>query len=317
MYGLSKVLYDPAAHAYVGDSVPYAKRGRAIGFVELSWSCAWLIGVPVSGFLIERLGWRAPWAVLSALGILCIWITYARLQRAADSPGHPHPQRLGNLRATRIRLTVWAQFAASILATLRQLLRQHRVVILLLTSFLLSLAIETPFIVYGVWLENAFGLGLATLGLASIVVGLAEATAELGTTVITDRLGKRRSMLLGLLGLAASLLALPWLSQLGLGAALAGVALMILTFEFTIVSLLPLATELVPTARASLLSLNMAAFSLGRMLGALLGGWLWKWQATALLPVPFQGHMALNALIGAGCTLVAVALLGWGLRGID
>ncbi|MEE9617049.1 MAG: hypothetical protein V3T90_08590 [Anaerolineae bacterium] len=49
----------------------------------------------------------------------------------------------------------------------------------------------------------------------------AEASAELGTTVITDRLGKRRSVLMGILGLVASLALLPWLSGLGLAATLA------------------------------------------------------------------------------------------------
>ena len=42
LFGLSKVIYDPTIHAYVGDTVPYSRRGRAVGFVELSWSSAWL-----------------------------------------------------------------------------------------------------------------------------------------------------------------------------------------------------------------------------------------------------------------------------------
>jgi MFS family permease len=60
LYGVAKALYDPAVHAYVGDQVPYRERGRAVGVVELSWSSAWLLGVPASGFLIERFGWRRP-----------------------------------------------------------------------------------------------------------------------------------------------------------------------------------------------------------------------------------------------------------------
>ena len=56
LYGLAKVLYDPTMHAYIGDTVPYAGRARAIGLVELAWSGSWLIGVPAAGFLIERFG---------------------------------------------------------------------------------------------------------------------------------------------------------------------------------------------------------------------------------------------------------------------
>jgi len=291
LYGLSKVLYDPAVHAYLGDTVPYAKRGRAIGILELSWSSAWLLGVPASGLLIEHLGWRTPWAVLAVLGLIGFWLIRTRVP-----PAH---HQLASNPGTSLVKNVWA--------TWRRLLRRRPVYILLLTSLLLTLANEIPFIVYGAWLETAFGLSLSALGIASILVGLAEAAAEIGTTVITDRLGKRRSVLAGLLGLAASLVLLPWLSALGLIAALTAVVLMLITFEFGIVSLIPLATELAPDARASLLSLNLTAFSLGRILGAAAGGWLWQWQE----------DISLHALIGASCALLAALLLAWGMPKIE
>ena len=286
LYGLAKVLYDPAVHAYVGDEVPYHKRGRAVGILELSWSSAWLLGVPASGFLIERFGWRAPWAALIVIALLGAWLTHVGL------PPAPRPatgKRSGSL-------------VASTTATWRSLLRRRSVVVLLLASLLFTLAIEIPFIVYGAWLETAFGLSLSALGLASTVVGVAEAVAELGTAAITDRLGKRRSVLIGMCGLAASLVVLPWLSRLGLAAALAGVTLMMLSFEFGVVSLLPLVTELAPEARGSLFSLNVTAFSLSRALGALAGGWLWQWQ-----------NIALQAGVGAACALVAALLFARGI----
>jgi predicted MFS family arabinose efflux permease len=290
LYGIAKALYDPALHAYLGDAVPYHERGRATGAIELSWSSAWLLGVPASGFLIERFGWRAPWAALLVLGLLGVGLTRAGLPSAAPRSTHNSGK----------------PFAAQMTITWRNLLRRRAVVVLLLTSLLLTLANEIPFIVYGAWLEATFGLSLTALGLASTVVGLAEATAELGTTVITDRLGKRRSVLVGLIGLAASLVALPWLVRLGLAAALAGVALMLLTFEFGLVSLLPLATELAPDARATLFSLNVTAFNLSRILGALIGGWLWQWQS-----------ITLHAGVGAICALAAALLLARGMREIS
>jgi predicted MFS family arabinose efflux permease len=286
LYGLAKVLYDTAAHAYVGDVVPYRERGRAVGLVELSWAGAWLLGVPASGLLIERFGWRAPWAVLIVLGVLGAGLTHVGL------PAAPRPAPRDDDRSPLV----------SLFATWRGLLRRRSIIVFLLTSLLLTLAIEVPFIVYGAWLETTFGLSLTALGLASTIVGLAEAAAELGATIITDRLGKRRSVLVGLYGLTTSLVLLPWLPKLGLGPALAGVALMILTFEFGMVSLMPLATELAPEARASLLSLNFMAFSLSRVLGASIGGWLWQWRS-----------LALHTGAGAICALAAALLLGRGL----
>jgi len=288
LFGLAKILYDPTMHAYVGDTVPYAERARAIGLVELAWSGAWLIGVPAAGFLIERFGWRAPWAALFGMGLFSLALTRVWLP----------PGRRPQSRTARGRVI------AMLLATWRDLLRRRRVVVLLLISLLMTAAVEAPFIVYGAWLETDFGLSLSTLGVASIVVGLAEVGGEFGTALLTDRLGKRRSVVFGLVGLTASLLLLPVLARLGLAAAMGGVVLVTLCFEFAIVSLIPLATELVPEARASLLSLNMTAFSLGRILGAVMGGWLWQGQA---------GAIALNAVAGAVCALLAALLMVWGM----
>jgi len=287
LYSVTQIVYDLAMHAHLGDTVPYTERGRAVGVVELSWALGWLLGVPVSGFLIERLGWRAPWALLIGLGLLAAWLIRWRLT----------PTKGVKRRAEGSSLV------AATLAGWWRMLGRPSVVILLLTVWLQALAIEIPFIVYGAWLETSFGLGLGQLGLASIVVGLAEGGAEFGAMLITDRLGKRRCTLLGLLGLAAGLAALPWLASWGLGAALADIALVFFAVEFSFVSVLPLATELVPDARASLFSLVVASFSLSRVMGAPLGGWLWRWQ-----------NIAVHAWVGAACALVAAALLLWGIR---
>lgn len=283
--GVAKVWHDSATHAHLGDTVPYSERGRAVAAVELSWSGAWLMGVPLSGLLIEQLGWRAPWALWSALVLVSLWLTHVGLPSSGRKVAGGNAQPI----------------VASLVTTWRSLLRRRPVVIVPAVSFLLTLAIEIPFIVYGAWLERTFQLSLTALGLASVVVGFAEAAAELGATVATDRLGKRRSVLVGLVGVAGSLVVLPRLSALGLAAALAGIALLMLAFEFGLVSLLPLVTELAPDARASLLSLSVTAFSLGRMAGSWVGGWLWQWQS-----------MALDSVVGAACALAAALVLAHG-----
>jgi predicted MFS family arabinose efflux permease len=285
LYGLSKAIYDPAVQAHLGDTVVYARRGRAMGFAELSWSAAWLLGVPATGFLMERFGWRSPWSVLIVMGALSVGLTRLGL-----------PSTRGETRAMP-----GAQLAPAVLMTWKSLLQRRTVIALLATSLLLFAAIELPFIVYGAWLETAFGLSLSVLGVASAVVGLAEAAGELATTVLTDRLGKRRSVLAGLFCLTASLILLPALSRLGLVPALAGVVCMMLSFEFALVSLLPLASEVAPDARASLLAFNVTAASLGRIAAAVAGGWLWRWQS-----------IALHAWSGALCALLAALVLGFG-----
>jgi predicted MFS family arabinose efflux permease len=239
--------------------------------------------------LIEHLGWRAPWAALIVLGLIGAGLTHYGL------PATPRSNAEVNGKA----------FAVAIIKTWHTLLRRRAVVFLLLTALFLILAVEIPFIVYGAWLESSFGLSLSTLGLASTVVGVSEATAELSTTMITDRLGKRRSVLIGLSGLVVSLIALPWLAGFGLPQAMAGIIAMMLTFEFAIVSLLPLATELAPDARASLLALTLTMFNLARLVGGAVGGWLWQEKGISL-------HTALGTL----CALLAMGFLGFGVSAV-
>ena len=155
------------------------------------------------------------------------------------------------------------------------------------------LANENVFIVYGAWLETRFGLTVTALGLASIVISLAELAAEGAAAGLVDRIGKRRAVLGGLLLNVLAYLVLPRVAGT-LGGALAGVVLMFLTFEFSIVCMLPLVSELAPGARGTFMALNVAAMSLGRMFGSLSGPRLWV-----------AGGLAFNATVSAAIMLLA------------
>jgi predicted MFS family arabinose efflux permease len=72
-------------------------------------------------------------------------------------------------------------------------------------------------------------------------------------------------------------------------------------FEFTIVSSFSLITEILPAARGTMMSAFLAVSSLGRMLGALMGGMLWVW-----------GGMPAIGTVTAGFTMVALIAFIWG-----
>ena len=114
-------------------------------------------------------------------------------------------------------------------------------------------------------------------------------------------LGKQRSVLFGLLGLASSLAILPLLATRGLIPGLVGVVLMILTFEFGIVSYISLVTEIAPRARGTLLSMNVAIISLSRILADFIGGWVWRWES-----------MGVQAGVGILFALIGIALAARG-----
>ena len=74
-----------------------------------------------------------------------------------------------------------------------------------------------------------------------------------------------------------------------------------ISFEFTLVSSIPLMTELVPEARATLMSANITALSLGRVLGAALG--------LALYPFGMQANTLAVVVLNAAALTVLLALL--------
>ena len=283
LMGLSKASYDPAMLAYVGDAVPYARRGRVFGLLELSWALSWLIGVPAAGFLIAAAGWRAPfWAIagLGVIGLIATWRccpTFNRPRQAAVSPHHPW----------KLRRAPWLSRAT---------------VMALAISMLLVMANENVFIVYGAWMEDQFGLAVSALGVASIVISLAELVAESSSAGLVDRLGKRRAVLGGLLLNVLAYLLLPRIAGT-LAGALAGVTLTFLTFEFSIVSMIPLVSELAPETRGTVMALNVAGMAAGRAISSLIGPRVWA-----------VGELPLNAAVSAGFVLLASVVLWVGVR---
>jgi predicted MFS family arabinose efflux permease len=233
--------------AYLGDNVSYQQRGRVIAITELGWSLSFIFIMPLVGFLIARSGWMGPFPLLVVMGFLVFILLWRWLP--------PDPAR-------QVAMT-------GVVQNLRTVLQSRTALAALSMGFLFTTANEVVNIMFGVWMEDSFGLQIMALGAASAVIGISELSGEGITAVLVDRLGKERSILIGLIlnGLAA--IALPLLGSSVTGG-LIGLFFFYLTFEFTVVSSLPLLTEILPSTRATLMGINIGIFSLGRALGALI-----------------------------------------------
>jgi MFS family permease len=106
------------------------------------------------------------------------------------------------------------------------------------------------------------------LAVASAIIGLSELGGEGLVIGFVDRLGKHRAVTIGLIANGLAALALLWLGR-SLTGAMAGLFLFYITFEFTIVSAMPLMTEVFPAARATFMSMFIASTALGRSFGSL------------------------------------------------
>lgn len=282
--GLGKSVFDPALHAYVGQRVPFQRRGLAIGMIEFAWAGSALVGLPLVGLLMEKIGWRAPFFVLGGLGLLSL-VALAILIPSDRHQQHGTEGRPGFHQA-------W-----------RRLSRERAAVGALGFGLLISAANDNLFVVYGLWLESAFGLSVAALGAATTVIGVAELLGEGLTASIADRLGLKRATVAGLILSALSYVLLPLVGRT-LPLALIGLFFTFLTFEFTIVTAISLFTEILPAARAAMMSSNVAALSVGRVMGALVGG-----------PVWLAGGMLATGFVSAAVSGLALVVLVWGLRG--
>jgi DHA1 family inner membrane transport protein len=273
---VGKLIFDPALYAYLGDRVAYARRGLAIAITELAWSASSLIGIPLIGWWIGRHGWAAPFPWLAALafgGAVVLWRWV------------PGEQRSGG--------------GSLIRRNFGRLVRHPATLAGLSVGLLCTAGNEAVNIMYGAWLEDAFGLQVAALGAATAVIGLAELSGEGFVAAISDRLGKRRTVGLGI---AANILAALALLVLGrnLTGALVGLFAFYISFEVTIVASLPLMTQLLPAARATVMASNVAGISLGRALGAAAGPSLFSHGLT--------GNVAATVVLDA---IALAALLGF------
>ncbi|MBP8002895.1 MAG: MFS transporter, partial [Chloroflexi bacterium] len=277
--GIAKVTYDPAMQSYLGDRVPYEQRGRAISVTELAWAGGILLGAPVIGWLIARYDWRSPFVLLGVGGLVAAAFLHLFLPR---------------LGAAQPRSGKWRDILA--------VLRQHPVIWgAALFGVLVMAAQEITFIVYGGWMEEQFGLSLTSLGLAATVIGVSEFTGELFAGWSTDRFGKRPVTITAAFLTAIAYALLPF-AQGNLTLALITMFGLFFVFELTVVGNMPLLTELVPQARSLVMSVFIAAGALGRVIGGLVGPWLW-------VRAGFMGNTFVAAAIMLAAAVVMILWL--------
>ena len=271
---LSLYLMYSTVHAYVGDQIPYAVRGRSAAIFEFSWSLSFIAGVPLVGLLISGAGWQSPFPVFAVLGLLSFLLVWRIIPR-------PHPSTTQNI---------------NLLGGLKIILKSRSAVAGLLFSVLFHIGNETINLVFGVWMENSFGLKIAALGAAALMIGVADLLGESLSAIWVDRLGKKRSVAIGVIINVISVVSL-FLLDKALWSAMISLFFFFLSFEFVVVSFLPVMSEVLPRARATLMTYEVAAHAAGRGFGALL--------ASGLFALGFSA----NILAAAAAGLIALWLL--------
>jgi len=272
--GAGQAGYTPTLHAYISARLPYEKRARGIGIVEYSWALAGIVGLFTAGYLIKALSWRAPFFLLGGILILMSFVyltlpkgkstssardedrkkTAAPNKKPALSPAPP-PQ--GASAEIRLRQRIKRFFdlgsnAGSAWGTI-------------IINGLNFFAIMHVMIIHGGWLNREYNLGNVAL-----LLGFCDLIASVIVSIAVDKIGKRRSVIIGVTGAAAGYAVMPFLNR-NIILALVSISFPRMFFEFAAVSNFPLISEQVPEQRGKILSLSMAFGLVGSTIASATG----------------------------------------------
>lgn len=250
--GLSVALYQPAAQSYLSSRTPYERRGLVLGIFEISWAMSALVGVAPLMWLVQVTDSSAPaYWILVGVGLFSFAMVRWALPATPRHTGRPRER------------IAWGS------------LLQARVLAILALLGLSVCAVDQFFVVQGAWLKSSFAADEAQLGLVFALMGVAELIGVLGSTVLVDRIGKKRATVLGFAATAVIIALLP-LSEGSWALFLALLFAFDLAFEFAIVSSFPLASGVAPAVRGSVMAMSVAAIGIGRAVGSLTAEPLWR-----------------------------------------
>jgi predicted MFS family arabinose efflux permease len=199
IWGVGQGGYTPNVHSYLSSRLPYEKRSRYLGMLEYSWAMAGIVGLSLMGLIIQGVSWRLPLFLLSgglagsALLMGTLPGNHTTSEARAETPaakGWSAAQLRDFFHLGPHRRSAWAAVAVNVF------------------NFFAAFHI---IITHGAYLDIEFGLTPARLGSVALVMGLIDWSASILVSTAGDRIGKRRSMMIGSIGLILSSLLLPFM----------------------------------------------------------------------------------------------------------
>ena len=258
IWGVGQGGYTPNVHSYLSSRLPYEKRSRYLGMLEYSWAMAGIVGLSLMGLIILGVSWRLPLFLLSGglAGSALLMGTLPGNHITSEVPSEKPAAKGWSAAQLRDffhlgphRRSAWAAVAVNVF------------------NFFAAFHI---IITHGAYLDIEFGLTPARLGSVALVMGLIDWSASILVSTAGDRIGKRRSMMIGSVGLILSSLLLPFMKG-SLIVAIIGLMAPRFFFEFATVSNFPLLSEQYPAGRGKVLAMGIAGGLIGTTIAATTG----------------------------------------------
>jgi EmrB/QacA subfamily drug resistance transporter len=233
--GLGAAIMMALTMAFVGETVPKAKTGSAMGLLGTMSAIGTALGPSLGGVLISGLSWRAIFLVNLPLGLLTFILAHRTLpvdrrEPKADRAGFDPVGTLllaltlaayalamtmgrGRFGSLNITLLLAAVFGVGffVLAEARaasplirlEMFRDPVLSASLAMSALVSTVMMVTLVVGPFYLSRALGLDAARVGIVLSVGPLVVALTGVPAGRIADRFGAQRMTLVGLIGIAA------------------------------------------------------------------------------------------------------------------
>ena len=300
--GLGAAIMMALTMAFVGDTVPKAKTGSAMGLLGTMSAIGTALGPSLGGALIAGLGWRAIFLVNLPLGLLTLLLAYRHLpvdprRPGADRPRFDHagtlllaltlaayalamtlgrgsfgPLNLALLLVAALGLGLFVLVQARATSPLLRLamFRDPVLTTSLAMSVLVSSVLMATLVVGPFHLSRALGLDAATVGLVLSVGPLVVALTGVPAGRLADRLGARRLTIFGLLGMAAGSILLATLpASLGIPGYLVPIVVMTAGYAlFQTANNAAVMTDLRPSQRGVISGMLNLSRNLGLITGA-------------------------------------------------
>ncbi|MCB9009782.1 MAG: MFS transporter [Ardenticatenaceae bacterium] len=257
--GLGTFAFVPILQAYLSARLPFHRRARGLGTLEYAWALAGIVGLYLVGLLIAATSWRVPLFVLSGL-LLVAFAGYGRLPAVGQAPESQ----------TRQTGFSWQSF----LNFFELGSNRRSAYVVLLVVGLNMMAAMNVFISYGTWLDREYGLGAVALGTVALILGVADLSGSVLMSLVGDKFGLRRSVMVGTLLALLGYALLPVLNRTIVWAVL-GLVVARFGFEFTVVGLIALVSEQAPAHRGKMMTLAAATALLGSSSAGLIGPWVY------------------------------------------
>lgn len=278
--GASSGILAGAAVAYVGDVVPYERRGTAMGVVMSAMAFGQILGIPAGSVLADLWGFQAAFISFGVIMGIASVLTMTALPLAHVRRGHTLGLReaIGSYAALLARRDVQAVAAA---------------------GALMMLSVSSYIVYQPIWLEEHFDASPNEVASLFLVGGLANALVGPIAGRLSDRIGRKGLVVFGSVTLAVLMILTPLIPSFVLlyvlfFSVMGTVALRISPYNALLTAMVE------QERRGTLMSLSMASSQVGFALGAAVAGWTYvKLGYTGNAIAAGLGALAVGAILAA------------------